>query len=191
MSNNTIDKRTIRTKKAIISAYANLLTEKDISEINVIDIAKEAKISRKTFYYYYKGIWQLTEEVEQEIVESLVPNLETLNLKDAIHDPSILFNSISSAIEGNLEFFSKVFQSDFKSRIWRSILQTLKKRVKKNFINQVTISSSQLDMTIDFYAAGLLEAFRIWIRLDDEEEKAKLSQLVGLMIFNGISSYIK
>lgn len=51
-----IDRRVIKTKRAIKEAFAKLLTQKDINDITISDIAAEANINRKTFYNYYGGI---------------------------------------------------------------------------------------------------------------------------------------
>lgn len=44
------DRRVARTKKAIKNAFAELMSEKEISEITVKDIAETADVNRKTFY---------------------------------------------------------------------------------------------------------------------------------------------
>lgn len=51
------DMRCIKTKKAIKNALANLMTEKDISQITVTDISELAMINRKTFYAHMWGIF--------------------------------------------------------------------------------------------------------------------------------------
>ena len=42
------DRRVMKTKKAIRSAFARLLAEKDIDRITVKDIAEAADVNRKT-----------------------------------------------------------------------------------------------------------------------------------------------
>ena len=43
-----IDRRVVKTKRAIKEAFAKLLTQKDINDITISDIAAEANINRKT-----------------------------------------------------------------------------------------------------------------------------------------------
>jgi len=52
-----IDRRVVKTKKAIHNAFAKLLTEKELNDITISDIAELADINRKTFYNYYAGIY--------------------------------------------------------------------------------------------------------------------------------------
>ena len=51
-----LDRRVIKTKKAIRNAFAKLISEKDINKITIKDIADTADINRKTFYNYYRRV---------------------------------------------------------------------------------------------------------------------------------------
>ena len=58
MENKTksVDRRVIKTKRAIRNAFAKLMVEKDINDITIIELAEAADINRKTFYNYYSGV---------------------------------------------------------------------------------------------------------------------------------------
>ena len=64
-----IDRRVVKTKKAIKNAFAQLLTEKEINDITISDIAEYADVNRKTFYNYYAGVYAVVDEIENDIVE--------------------------------------------------------------------------------------------------------------------------
>ena len=49
-----MDKRIEYTKKTLKDTFLSLLAEKDIINITVSEICKEAGINRGTFYRYYK-----------------------------------------------------------------------------------------------------------------------------------------
>ena len=48
-----MDRRIVKTRKAIRCAFAELLTQKTMQEITIKDIAETADINRKTFYAHY------------------------------------------------------------------------------------------------------------------------------------------
>lgn len=60
------------TKNAIKSAFLKLLGEKPISRITVKDIVEECGINRNSFYYHFRDIPALTEELVDEQLEKLV-----------------------------------------------------------------------------------------------------------------------
>ena len=70
------DRRVVRTKKAIRSAFAELLSEKDYNDITVTDIAERADINRKTFYLHYTSLDDLVDEIEHEMVDELLEKIE-------------------------------------------------------------------------------------------------------------------
>ncbi|WP_425524836.1 TetR/AcrR family transcriptional regulator [Bacillus atrophaeus] len=63
------DRRSIKTKSAIKHAFLKLLHEKEINKITVSDLSKKADISRGTFYLHYKDVFDLYEQIEDEIFE--------------------------------------------------------------------------------------------------------------------------
>ena len=62
------DRRVVRTKKAIRNAFARLISRRSLGEITVKELSEEADINRKTFYNYYSDIFQVMDEVENEVV---------------------------------------------------------------------------------------------------------------------------
>ncbi|WP_114150471.1 TetR/AcrR family transcriptional regulator [Bacillus spizizenii] len=65
------DRRSIKTKSAIKHAFLKLLQEKEINKITVSDLSKKADIGRGTFYLHYKDVFDLYEQIEDEIFEQL------------------------------------------------------------------------------------------------------------------------
>ena len=51
------------TQKAIMDTFLALLEEKTLDKITVRDIVEKCEINRNTFYYYYRDIYELLEEV--------------------------------------------------------------------------------------------------------------------------------
>ena len=63
------DRRVMRSKKAIVTAFLELLSEKDYNDITVTDIALRADVNRKTFYNYYAGIHEVADEIEDDLLQ--------------------------------------------------------------------------------------------------------------------------
>ena len=56
------------TKERIVEAYAELETERPIEKITVTALVERSRITRKTFYYYFKDIYDLMEyRMEREM----------------------------------------------------------------------------------------------------------------------------
>ena len=51
------------TKQAIIDTFIKMLEVKSLDKITVKELVKECGINRNTFYYYYKDIYDLLEDI--------------------------------------------------------------------------------------------------------------------------------
>ncbi|MGI6727887.1 MAG: TetR/AcrR family transcriptional regulator [Anaerovoracaceae bacterium] len=69
MNNINTDRRVRKTKKLLRQTLTKLLLEKDINKISVIELTQLADINRGTFYLHYKDIYDLYEQLENEMIE--------------------------------------------------------------------------------------------------------------------------
>jgi AcrR family transcriptional regulator len=65
------DRRSIRTKKVIRGAFLELLNDKDITKITVAEISRIADLGRGTFYLHFKDIYDLYQQIENDLFEQL------------------------------------------------------------------------------------------------------------------------
>lgn len=83
--NSHIDRRIIRTRKAIKDAFVDLLAEKPLEKITITALAQRADIDRKTFYTHYTSIDDLLKDY---LIDSISDVLEDMSLRDLIIDPA-------------------------------------------------------------------------------------------------------
>ena len=56
------------TKERIVEAYIELESERPVEKITVTALVERSRITRKTFYYYFKDIYDLMEyRMEREM----------------------------------------------------------------------------------------------------------------------------
>ncbi len=72
MRNSGNDLRTRRTIKSIKYAFAELVLEKNYSQISITELADRAEINRKTFYLHYSSLDDLVDKLQCEIVENFL-----------------------------------------------------------------------------------------------------------------------
>lgn len=69
---------TERTKQKIIDAFWKLSIKEGTKDITVGNVAKTASINRSTFYSYFNDINDLLEVSENQLIESIKNEIETL-----------------------------------------------------------------------------------------------------------------
>lgn len=62
----------VMTKKALAMSLLELLEEKSMDEITIIDIVSHQGVNRQTFYYHYKSLNDLVEHLFSMVTKNLV-----------------------------------------------------------------------------------------------------------------------
>lgn len=70
-----MDLRVERTRHNIINAFIQLRAKKPIEKITVTELAETAVINKATFYLHYKDIYDLSDQLEDEVLENAVSAL--------------------------------------------------------------------------------------------------------------------
>ena len=59
------DLRVVKTREAIRDAFQTMICEMDYDQITVKELARRARINRKTFYSHYTGLDDLLQQLQQ------------------------------------------------------------------------------------------------------------------------------
>ncbi|MDD7403122.1 MAG: TetR/AcrR family transcriptional regulator C-terminal domain-containing protein [Butyribacter sp.] len=183
-----VDRRTVKTKKAIRKAFLKLIEEKDINEITIQNIADEADINRKTFYNYYNGIYQVLEEIENEILETFQQDLQTLNVQN--------YNELVCATFRKL---ADIFQSDVN--LHRLFMQMGKNSVIMERLKKIILSHSEqflseffqknenaAELAREYCLSGVIAVFAQWLKSGQKIPVEELAHAVTLMSAGVIQS---
>lgn len=71
-----MDLRVVKTKKAIINAFLSLRAEKPLEKITIKELCQMAVINKSTFYSHYSDIYELSDSLETEVVQSVIQSME-------------------------------------------------------------------------------------------------------------------
>ena len=71
-----LDRRIVRSRNAILSAFERLLMDKPLADITVSAIAREANVDRKTFYVHFGTVDGLLDAIAADVVEMIVDSVE-------------------------------------------------------------------------------------------------------------------
>lgn len=95
-----MDLRTERTKRSITNAFLELRKQKPIEKITVKELAELAYINKATFYTHYHDIYDLTDQIENEFMASVIEELP--HPESIITDPALATRELAdSLIEKN------------------------------------------------------------------------------------------
>lgn len=183
----TVDKRIIKTKMAIRNAFAELLSEKDMNEITIKDISDRAIINRKTFYSYYAGVYQLIDEIENEIVTALSEIIEDEDFESLTRNPYSLFQKLTTIINNNLDFCNHLMKNGRNTNLLAKIAIALKTKVKSSYLDQSSLDEKTFDQALNYVFAGMITVYQNWFNSDRSQSIEDLSRMVSTLVFSGLS----
>ena len=191
MEQKKVDRRIAKTKKAIYRAFAELLSEKNINDITIKDIADKADINRKTFYNYYNGIYDLTGEIENSIIDSFEQVLRNTNINELLHNPYSMFEALTRIINSNLDFYQHLISIESNSNLVSKLFKSLKTRAKEVISQYTLLDDATLNIVLDFVVSGMFTVFQHWFNSSREHSIDDLAKIVATLSFNGINGLLQ
>ena len=87
MIQDTQDRRVRRTRMRLQQAMLELLKEKDARSITVRELTQRADVNRGTFYAHYKDVFDLLDQMEQDLFQRLTQLLSSYSTQDLQRGP--------------------------------------------------------------------------------------------------------
>lgn len=185
-----MDRRVIRTKRAIRNSLALLLNEKEINDITIKEIAERADINRKTFYNYYSGIHEIIEEIENEVVSKVGELLKDINFRESMNNPYSIFQKINNVILSDFDFYSHLLSITENHTFTQKITQMLKNKIKETLFLQTSLNDSQIKVVLDYSVSGIISVYQNWFNSDRKESIEEISKTVSSLFYFGFNKLI-
>ena len=181
------DRRVFRTKRAIRNAFVKLLSEKDFATVTIKEIADLADVNRKTVYNYYKGVYDILEEVENELLETLSRVFKDVNYELVLANPLIVFEKLTEALNSDLDFFGHLMRIQSPSHATEKISTMLQRKM----YDSVMESSENKDPVyvgtiVEFISSGMMAAYRVWFNSGRTQSLEDVSRHIGNMVLYGV-----
>ncbi len=184
-ANGRLDRRCIKTRKAIKQVFIRMMTEKDISDITIKEIADQADINRKTFYFHYTDVNGVLDDIENDVLEQLCGIIESFDIQKAIYDPYLIFKELTNIINDDFDFYKYFLQSTSDSRLLEKIKHVLKNRIIE-LVGPEINNKKMLPYAIEFAVSGILSIYREWFNSDRTYSLEEVSAFAGSLTFNGL-----
>ena len=182
-----MDRRVIRTKKAIRNAFAQLLSVKELDDITVKDIAELADINRKTFYSYYSGVHMILEETENEIVEDFEAAIRDLPPDKLVREPYLLFSRLSAIINADIDFYEPLMKVNRSSSLIAKVSEMLKQKVRESYAAFSRVGEETFNIMVDFTFSGLFSVYQSWFNSERRQSIEEISRTLSTLCFEGIN----
>ena len=187
-----LDRRIVRSRNAILSAFERLLMEKPLADITVSAIAREANVDRKTFYVHFGTVDGLLDAIAVDVVEMIVDSVEkTLSSmggntnERALGAAATFFKTVNEALCNNLVLNRQLIENipldDFMARL-------LEREIAERGLLPEGLKDEMFDYYLAFLLSGIIGIYRTWALSDGSVPIERVSAVANDLTLNGLSS---
>lgn len=179
------------TREKIKNAFLKLYKEKRIEKISIGELAKEAKIYRGTFYYYYEDIYDLLSKIEEEFFNE--------SIKDVVEVvQGILSNDIEErviSITNNFKKYEDLMRLFFITRPNIKLINKIKETAKGKAVETLGIDVEKLSnedkYILEYIASAQVGIVTKWIENNRDIDAVSLGNIMKRVNLIGPMTYLK
>lgn len=191
MAKSTLDRRTKYTKMVLQNSLFELLKQKSIDKITVTDICHLADINRGTFYYYYTDVFDLLNQIENELYENFLVYFNQY-LESSDRNTYLLMIKLFEYLKQEKKifkiFFSQNGDKDFIKRVYLTAYTSVIEEWKSQKTN---LDPQQLDKIFLFVANGSISLIQNWFDTGLKESPEELASFINNLSEFGYHHFLK
>lgn len=181
------DRRVRRTRKQLQTALATLMREKELKDITVRELADLADVNRGTFYSHYKDLYDMRDQVEDELFRQLCGVLSTYDSQSLQKDLTPLLMAVFGFVLDNKEMFVTILGQREEERFFirlRSLIYDKYLREWNGIYDLGTASSA--NYFLESVVSGVVGLARAWAGGGMVEPPEEMAALVSQLIMGGL-----
>lgn len=173
-----MDKRVLKTRESIKTAFMQLTLESELEKITVSEIAEKAKINRSTFYLHYGDVSSVIGDIEKEFADEINVCIDDFDISDVYGSIYKTFTYLTDALERD-ELIKRyiIYSADSKN---------VTNRLKLHFVERASAALSEAypDIvgetavySLTYAVAGIIESYVRWVK-DADTTSVTLEELI-------------
>ena len=176
------------TKRALVQSLKSLLQQKPLSKITISDITEDCGISRMTFYYHFKDIYDL---VEWACAEDAARALQNKKTYDTWQQG---FVQIFHAVRENKVFVMNVYRCVNREQVEKYLVPLTDQLIMGVITERaagMTVRESDQQFIAQVYSYAFVGIMLDWIRDDMRADPEELVNRLAMVIRGGITQALE
>lgn len=140
------------------------MSEKQIKDITVKDLTEHADLNRGTFYLHYLDIYDLLNQLEDEVIENVSMMIQDFNFRNSNQSTYLLLEQLFEYIYDNKHILKTFLQSHSQGHFFNKI-QLLIKTIGLDTLKNLYQESDSIEYTLflSFVSNGVIGVTEQWI----------------------------
>lgn len=182
-----LDRRQIKTKKAIYAAFFGLLKEKDLSKITITELARKAEIDRKTFYLHFDSVSDIYNELGTKMVNILKETITDCGEVGLIESSYQLFITVNEILNEKLDLLREIIKNNSFTAFVFNVKDELCNEIIRMYEQGDYGDAERFKLKAEFIASGTVSMYLRWFKGETTLSMDELALLAGSMIIHGFS----
>lgn len=167
------------TKKRIMDGFLELLEQRPLDKISVVDIADHCGINRNTFYYYYCDVYALIRELMEVRAQQLITdNQKDLNWIEITREVTSFFRTHRRTVYHLFHSSQRDLLEDHIYDVTYACTESLVRRTAAG----LSVSEADLRAVTLFFTSSLLSMISRWLRFGMKDDAEQLGERTGVLL---------
>lgn len=171
------NRRILYTKKVLKDSLLKLLETKDIHQVTVTNLCKEADVNRGTFYAHYKDAYDLLESMENELFAQVVQYIEATPVEQYFN--SLLIN-VLELIKENKDLCKILLCRQRDNKLLEKLFFiAYKAGLEPIFKESGEQNEAHFNYYIKYVVGGCIAIIQAWLQNDFPESTEELAKIIN------------
>ena len=188
MEEKGTDRRVRRTKARLRQAMTQLMLEKDLSSITVRELTDLADVNRGTFYAHYKDIYDMIEQVENEIFSELEDLLDQHTSEIVQRDIAAVLQEVFQFVGRNQNLCRVFLTRQSADRFFQRLNQLIYRKCLEEWKELYHTADREAPRyVLEFVVSGTVGLIRAWATNGFPEPPEDVAELANRLILYGVT----
>lgn len=184
----TEDLRVRRTIESIKKSFEEMICEMNYEDITVKELCDRAQINKKTFYYYYPSLDDLTAELQSVMVQDYLEKISDYKIPDDLNKINREF-FLFSASKG--EMYEKITCSSKYGMIRDKMIDNVMSSTWEKASLIRLLDEPKRNILLRYIQTVSVEIYCQWVTDDKKIPLDQVIELSNQLLCNGVNRFVE
>lgn len=180
----------VRSRNMIKNAFFELLSEKSLYEITVVDVVNRADISRNTFYAHYNDVYAVLDEMENDFIEKLNIYVGESQEPDDTYSPLSLLLKVARFLDADSDSDGLFKLNPKENAFNKKIISILHEKVIAGLSDATINDEIGFSVFTECLLNGFLTLSKKSLSGDFTATTEEIARKITTIFDNGIKEYV-
>lgn len=167
------------TKTRIMEGFLQLLEQRPLDKISVVDVADHCGINRNTFYYYYCDIYALIRELLELVAQRMIAEgLSDRNWTEIAQQLTAFIREHRRAVTHLFHSSQRDLLEDYIYDVTYAVTESLVRRTAAG----LPVSEEDLHTVTMYFTSALLAMISRWLRFGLKDNAEQTVERTGYLL---------